>query len=401
MDARLLEFDIPRDRIATRPAEPRESARLMVVDRRDPGRAPAHLRVADLPGLLCPGDLVVCNRTRVLPARFEGTMTQTGGRVEGLWLEDQHPPHPGGPMLWRVMLRARRLRPGRVVDLGLGVSLELLRRCDQPRPGAIEPNDPSESDTTDPDPADSSPAHPDPILPDPVHPDPAWFVAVHGASGRGTAELLDAVGLTPLPPYIRHARRDRGERVPDAADRANYQTAFAAEPGSVAAPTAGLHLTPAILNALSARGVGRAEVTLHVGSGTFRAIEAQRVEDHRMHAERCAIDAHALADIFGHPRRRVVAVGSTSTRTIEAYAEAMAGGAPPPPWLHTDLMIMPGYAWKRVDAILTNFHLPRSTLLAFVAGAVVGGIERVRSLYDEALRLDYRFFSYGDAMLLI
>ena len=391
-----LDFDLPSRLIAARPAEPRESARLMVVRRDDPAAPAEHRHIADLPDLLGADDLLVFNRSRVLPARLVGRMEASGGRVEGLWLEDVEPAAAGETRLcWRVLLRTKRPGIGKRVVLEharaeADVAFELIRPgTDDDEPGS-------------------------------------WVVAVEYDHGQPhgqttTQKILEAVGHTPLPPYITKARKDAGIDVDDAVDRADYQTVFAdgetkswctdgpvstgsVSTGSVAAPTAGLHFTPALLSRLRARGVRQAEVTLHVGVGTFRPIETGRVEDHPMHAERCSMDAGAIEAVFGQQRTRVVAVGSTSTRTIESFSARPTQ----PGQISTDLLIAPGYRWQRVNGLLTNFHLPRSTLLAMVAAFLDGhgdghghGLERLRSLYAEAIEHEYRFFSYGDAMLIV
>jgi S-adenosylmethionine:tRNA ribosyltransferase-isomerase len=214
--------------------------------------------------------------------------------------------------------------------------------------------------------------------------------------------LLEHAGLTPLPPYILSARRSQGLEIDDEADRASYQTVVAdpERTGSVAAPTAGLHFTPRLLEALAGRGVERAAVELQVGAGTFKPVETETLEAHPMHAEACAMDERALRQVFERAAR-VVAVGSTSARTIESYASILERGERPPERLETDLLIAPGYTWKRVDALMTNFHLPRSTLLAMVSALFPEGMDRLRGIYAEAIERRYRFYSYGDAMLVL
>lgn len=362
-----LEFELPRERIATRPVEPRDAARLLVVSRSDRGRL-EHRRVRDLPALLDADDTLVFNTTRVLPARLLGVNLDTGGRVAGLYLRDGE---AGSGLVWEVLLKARRFRSGRRIGLEgadgrpSGVVLTLLERTGDEAG--------------------------------------AWRVLVSGADGRSTGQILAGVGRTPLPPYILSARKERSEPVEDAEDRAAYQTVYAEASGSVAAPTAGLHFTPRLLDELGRRGVGRADVTLHVGSGTFKPVECERVEDHPMHAEWCSL-AGSEASILGAPGR-VVAVGTTSARTIESYAGLAARGLGLPEWLETDLLITPGYSWRRVDGLLTNFHLPHSTLLAMVAAFLEDGrgdgMARLKRVYAEAIGAGYRFFSYGDAMLLL
>lgn len=369
-----LDFDLPRDLIATRPADPRDSARLLVV-RRD---GHEHRLVRDLPLILRATDTIVFNATKVLPARFEGVNLETGGRVQGLWLREVGDGAGAGDgRSWEVMLKARRHRPGWRIALrdatgaDTGVILTIRERSDGE--------------------------------------EGAWVVGVEGSrAGESTEALLGRAGMTPLPPYILSRRKEAGEEIADELDRAAYQTVFAhgnAAPapavGSVAAPTAGLHFTPELLGTLADRGVRQTEVTLHVGAGTFKGVETETVEEHPMHAEWCTMGPGALREVFEEPERRIVAVGSTATRTIESYAQVLERGEPAPEWLETRLLISPGYRWRRVGALLTNFHLPRSTLVAMVGAVVPGGIERVRALYAEAVRERYRFFSYGDAMLIL
>lgn len=358
-----LDYDLPERLIATRPAEPREDARLMVIERSDPGRI-EHLRIRDLPALVPAGAKAVFNRTRVMPARFLGVNLDTGGRVEGLWLEDG----PGDGLVWHAMVRARRHRPGRRMELvdpagqRSGVVLTLIER---------------------------------------VSDDGVWSLSVEDALGRATPGILEAVGLTPLPPYIRGARKRAGLAVPDAEDRRDYQTVFAAEESghwSVAAPTAGLHFTPEMLDALDARGIERAEVMLDVGPGTFKPIETDTVEAHQMHSEWCSLGE--AAGVLEAPAP-VLAVGSTSARTLESFALERAAGRAVEGWMSTDLMIAPGYEWQRVDAMVTNFHLPRSTLLLMVGAFLPGGLDRLLDLYAQAVAMEYRFYSYGDAMLIL
>ena len=372
LPASALEYELDESLIAVRPAEPRENARLMAVSRSQPDRL-EHLRIADLPGLLSPDQVLVFNRTRVLPARFVGRNLDTGGRVEGLWLHDLAGREGHA---WEALVKARRFRPGRCLELTdangreSGVVLTLVEKLSE---------------------------------------DGAWAVGVKDPDSRPTPEILELFGLTPLPPYIRGARKRAGVDVSDALDRQAYQTVFAQaskaespseQPvqGSVAAPTAGLHFTPELLERLAAVGVGRAEVTLHVGAGTFKPIESEHVEEHPMHSEWCRLGRGAW--VLDSPKT-VIAVGSTSARTLESYARLHALGQPTPEWLATDLLIAPGYQWKRVDGMLTNFHLPRSTLLAMVAAFLPGGIGQLLDLYRIAMEQGYRFYSYGDAMLIL
>lgn len=351
-----LSFDLPGDLIATEPADPRDSARLLVISRSDPNRL-EHRVVRDLPQILSAGDTLVVNTTRVLQARFVGENIETHGKIEGLYLRDG-----AEPGTWVVFIKARRHRIGARFcvsgpDAEDQVELELLGRADDE--------------------------------------DGAWVVRVEGDS----ATALDRIGLPPLPPYILSARAQQGNAKERSDDRDRYQTVYANEPGSVAAPTAGLHFTPRLLDALAAGGIERADVTLHVGSGTFKPVEAEHVEEHDMHAEWCAM-APGVMDSLRSRRAaggRVIPIGTTSCRTIESFAgRGLDHGS-----IDTDLLITPGYDWHLTDGLLTNFHLPRSTLLAMVGALLPGGVDQLKAVYAEAIRERYRFFSFGDAMLIL
>jgi S-adenosylmethionine:tRNA ribosyltransferase-isomerase len=325
-----FDYDLPDDAIAQRPVEPRDSARLLVAgDGTGPVR---HRVVADLDRLLRPGDLLVVNDTRVLAARLV-LAKATGGRAEVLLLAPT-----ATQDRWEALVRpGRRLPPGTVLHLD-GEPL-------------VTVGDPVDGDGT--------------------------------GDGRRLVEVapdaMERAGQVPLPPYITEALDDP-ER---------YQTVFARRPGSVAAPTAGLHLTDALLGRIEDRGVGIARVELQVGLGTFRPITTERIDDHRMHAERYAVEPDVWERIEG--AERVVAVGTTVVRTIESVAATgrLEG--------ETSLFINRGHRWRRVDALLTNFHVPRSSLLVLV-DAFVG--DRWRDLYRVALAEGYRFLSFGDAMLV-
>lgn len=377
-----LDFHLPPELIAATAAEPRDAARLLVVSRTDPDRL-EHRFVRDLPELLAPGDLLVTNDSRVIPARFIAVNAETGGKAEGLWLHDAGR-DARGRCLWTAMVKARRQRAGRVLAVqdrngrATGIRLEFIER-DESEPGA-------------------------------------WRLAAWDEEnpGAGTPEMLMRVGLAPLPPYIRSARRDAGLAADRDDDLDRYQTVYAAgeaaapEPacaggsaglvGSVAAPTAGLHFTPELLDRLAGLGVARTAVTLHVGTGTFKTVEAEDLSDHPMHTERCAIPASAR-DAMDRAAR-VIAVGTTAARTLEAFGKLPAG-ADRSAWLETELLIQPGHEWRGLHGLMTNFHLPRSTLLALVAALFPEGIDRVHAIYAEAIRERYRFFSFGDAMLIL
>lgn len=368
-----LEYDLPESAIATIPAEPRDAARLMRVARRGDAR-PEHASVRDLPRYLRTGDLLVLNTTRVLPARLRGVRADTGGKVGGLFLraasgQDASP----GERRWIVLLQGKRLRPGGLVELF----------ATDNAPAAADLRLVSHASTEE----------------------GAWVVQVL-LPDETDDQTLARVGLTPLPPYILAARKHGDIVVSDAYDRDRYQTIYARERGSVAAPTAGLHLTPAVLAALDTLGVRRAGVVLHVGMGTFKPVETECVEDHPIHSEWCSMSVETRDAILATRRAggRVICVGTTAARTVESFAklhQAAAGGADVPLGVDTRLLITPGYTWRWTDGLLTNFHLPRSTLLAMCGAMLEGGVGRLKALYAEALAGGYRFFSYGDAMLML
>lgn len=374
-----LDFELPESLIATKPAEPRDMSRLLVVSRSDPDRLEDR-RFVDLPRLLNRDDLLVFNRSSVVPARFLGVTIETGGKVEGLYLHDAEGSDSDRPY-WVAYIKAKRPRVGRRVAIlnpdqsATGIEVEFIEPYSTEGPGA-------------------------------------WVVGVDGAAGKTSAQVLEAVGVTPLPPYIVTQRRAREELIDDTTDRASYQTMYANpdESGSVAAPTAGLHFTPRVMDGLERQGVRSSEVVLHVGAGTFKPIEADDLQNHQMHSEQCSMGDAVELFRHGKPSNgRVIAVGSTSTRTLESYAKVHGTGGSIEEPIYTDIMISPGYEWRWVDGMVTNFHLPRSTLIAMVASMLdpVGesggmpGIERVQRIYAHAIHNEYRFFSYGDAMLIL
>jgi len=346
-----LDCALPDDLIAQHPLPNREDSRLLVVD-----RATGTLNdrgVTDLPDLLTPGDLLILNDTRVLPAKFTARR-RTGGRVRGLFVLEERPGD------WRVMLEgSRRLRAGESLDvIAAGKAAGTMRLLDQYGQGE-------------------------------------WRVAVNC---RGTVEqVLERIGQTPLPPYI---KRDNGDRTTDLEDRARYQTVYARRDGAVAAPTAGLHLTDSLLERIGEAGVVIAYVTLHVGLGTFKPIDVAEITQHEMHSERYEVTEETARGVRQCRERggRVVAVGTTAVRTLESSAVpglqrvVQAGSGA------TDLFIYPPYDFRVVDVMMTNFHLPRSTLLALVMA--FAGMDLARRAYEHAIAERYRFYSYGDAMLI-
>jgi len=377
-----LEYELPEDRIAIEPASPRDAAQLMVVARGN-GRVAEHAKVRDLPRFLRAGDVLAFNTTRVVPARLLGKREDTGGAVEGLFLSRS--PDTSSER-WTVLLRAKKVRPGMrfaLVDRSGGFCGVVLTAI-----ATVE----GEAG--------------------------AWIVSVENPAG---GDALERAGHTPLPPYIIKAREHAHLQPDEATDRDRYQTVYADSAGSVAAPTAGLHFTPELLAALERLGVERVDVTLHVGTGTFRPVEVDVVEQHPMHSERCSMSKDAVRRVLRAKReqRRVIAVGTTSARTLESFGQAWEGlveaGANQdeaferlPGHLDTSLLITPGYRWRWVSGLMTNFHLPRSTLLAMVgaffeadAARAQIGLEGLKTLYSEAIRRNYRFYSYGDAMLIL
>jgi S-adenosylmethionine:tRNA ribosyltransferase-isomerase len=345
----LFDYELPPELIAQEPLPERDASRLLVLDRAT--GAVRHRAFRDLPQILAPGDLLVVNRSRVLPARLLGQRAG-GGKAEVLLVRAH------GDGTWDALIRpGRRLRPGSTVHVPPDLTVVIEPPASGTAPPALR--------------------------------GPLKRVRLH-AHGGDVEEALERLGHMPLPPYIRR---------PDVpADRERYQTVFAREPGSVAAPTAGLHFTPALLEALRGRGIEHAEVVLHVGPGTFRPVEVENVTDHRVDPEPFVIPPETAEAVARTRARggRVVAVGTTATRALETAATERA---PRPGAGETALVIVPGHRFRVVDGLVTNFHLPRSSLLLLVAA--FAGRERVLAAYAEAVRERYRFYSYGDAMLAV
>lgn len=340
MQVSEFDYELPEELIAQKPIEPRDAARLLVLHRRE-GRI-EHRTFADLPEYLTPYDALVLNDTRVFKSRLVGHKS-TGGQVEILLLQQM------GDGAWKALVRpSRRLRPGTVVQFA---DPHFHAVVDEPQGDGIRRVRLSVDG-------------------------PAW-------------EVLERVGRVPLPPYIRQ----------DLHQTERYQTVYANEAGSAAAPTAGLHFTPQLLERIQASGTALVHVTLHVGIGTFRPVKVDRVEEHVMHHEWYSV-SQAAADTLNRVRQgggRVVAVGTTSCRTIESAAkqggQVVAGSG------ETNLFIYPGYPFQFIDALVTNFHLPKSTLLMLVSA--FAGQDLTRAAYQEAVARRYRFFSFGDAMLIV
>lgn len=348
MDVASFDFALPDHLIAQTPLADRQASRLLTLNRQTGEME--HRRFAELADFLVPGDVLVLNDTRVIPARLIGVKPDTGAKVELLLL------HPLGDDRWEVLARpGKKLRTGATVHFGV-----------------------------------TEPGAPPKLV--------ARIVGEKEMGGRIAAfaydgdfkDVLDQLGQMPLPPYIKA----------DLADRERYQTVYAKHPGSAAAPTAGLHFTDEGLAAIRHKGVHVTHVTLHVGLGTFRPVTADKLEEHRMHAEYYRISAQT-ADLINRARvagGRVVAVGTTSCRTLEASAAKFDDGK-----LHedegwTDIFIYPGYQFRMTDALVTNFHLPKSTLVMLVSA--FAGREQVMRAYEEAIDREYRFFSFGDAMFV-
>ncbi|QYX56348.1 tRNA preQ1(34) S-adenosylmethionine ribosyltransferase-isomerase QueA [Roseovarius sp. SCSIO 43702] len=341
-----FDFDLPEELIATRPVRPRPAARLLVAEGAD--MTDAHVR--DLGRWLRPGDRLILNDTKVIPARLSGTRdrpgSETGARIEATLLE------PGPEGTWSALVKPlKKLREGEVVRFGAGLEAELL--------GKVE----------------------------------GRGVLRFNLAGEAFDRALAEAGAMPLPPYIAARRKA------DARDREDYQTVWAAKEGAVAAPTASLHFDEALLSELAAQGVAFSHVTLHVGAGTFLPVTVEDVTTHRMHAEWGEVSAAAAAEIAATRAAggRIIPVGTTALRLIETAARATGAIAP---WEgETDIFIYPGFEFRVTDALMTNFHLPKSTLMMLVSALM--GRERMRAVYEHAIAERYRFFSYGDASLLI
>ncbi len=335
-----FDFDLPAERIALRPARPRDAARMLHVA----GTAIRDSAVRDLPDLLQPGDVLVFNDTRVIPAQLKG---KRGEASVGATLHKR-----AGPRDWWAFVRnAKRVRDGDVIDFGHGVTASALERDSA---GAI-------------------------------------LLSFHG--DEPVELLLERAGTMPLPPYI------AGKRATDEADREDYQTMFAKEEGAVAAPTAALHFTDRLIGLLDERGIKRETLTLHVGAGTFLPVKVEDTDEHKMHSEWGRIDA-ATADRLNAARAaggRIVAVGTTSLRLLESAAGE--DGIVRPFAGDTDIFITPGYRFRAVDGLMTNFHLPKSTLFMLVSALM--GTEVMKAAYAHAIREGYRFYSYGDSSLLL
>lgn len=347
------DYDLPADRIAQNPVIPRDSSRLLVVNSRTEHR---HCSFRDLPDLLQAGDLLVLNDTRVIPARLYGR-TLRGVRVEVLLLEEDEQGH------WLALVKpGRRLKPGTEIELG-EVGLANIR---------------GEGDRFN-------------LRAQVLARDEATggrSLAFNLPAGYSLLQVLDQLGQVPLPPYITNS-----QAAPE-----QYQTVYAEQPGSAAAPTAGLHFTPELLSRLQNKGIQQAFVTLHVGVGTFRPVEVEDITTHAMHGEWSEVSTSVVEQIRQTKAQggRVIAVGTTATRALEGAAQT---GQLQPFCDKTNLFIYPGYQWRVVDGLITNFHLPKSSLMMLVSALI--GRQRLLAMYQEAIAQNYRFYSFGDAMLIL
>ncbi len=348
MDVSLFDYKLPSELIAQYPLSERDSSRLLRLRRA--GHSFTDGRFSELVDYLKPGDLLVLNNTKVFPARLHGHKA-TGGRVEVFLVrlaDDELAGRENGSVWHTLFKSSKRVRSGQKIDFGFGLNGKVI-----------------------------SPSGPE-----------TGLISLTSSSESSVTELIEKLGQMPLPPYIK--------RQPDNADATAYQTVFAdAEAsGAVAAPTAGLHFTDALFSALEKKGVARTFITLHVGPGTFAPVRCQKVEEHRIHSEYFQIPEVTLAKLAELKKNngRLIAVGSTVTRTLEYYAvTGQSAGM-------CDLFIYPGFKFRMVDALLTNFHLPASTLMMLVSA--FAGHETIMAAYRQAIELKYRFFSYGDAMLI-
>lgn len=336
------DYDLPPDRIAQNPVVPRDSARLLVVDSPTTHQ---HRIFRDLPDLLRPNDLLVLNDTRVIPARLYGRKPN-GVEVEVLLLEEQQIDQ------WLALVKpGKRLKPGAAIEFGDGSVQAIVQSVDEATGGRI--------------------------------------LKFDVPNGKSLLQVLPDLGVVPLPPYITEAEIDPEQ----------YQTVYAAQPGAVAAPTAGLHFTPDLLDRLQERGIDRAFVTLHTGVGTFRPVEVEDITTHPMHGEWLEVPAQTVERIEQARSQggRIIAVGTTVIRALEGAAAE--SGQLKPFCGKTNLFIYPGFEWRVIDGLITNFHLPKSSLMMLVSALI--GRSRLLALYEEAIRENYRFYSFGDATLIL
>ena len=343
----LFDFDLPPERIALRPAQPRDSAKLLIVDENGLRR---HAVLRDLPRFLRAGDVLVVNDSKVIPARLTGMRAKRDDNGQSAKIEVTLHKRIAPNAYSAFAKPAKRLREGDRIGFADGLTAEVRKR------------------------------------------EGGEIALVFDRAGAALDAAIACAGEMPLPPYIASKRK------PDEKDRSDYQTIFASEEGSVAAPTAGLHFTPDLLSGLSEAGIAIERVTLHVGAGTFLPVSADDTREHRMHSEFAVLQPETAARMNAARAKggRIVAVGTTALRTLESAADA--NGIIHPFAAETDIFITPGYAFKAVDVLLTNFHLPKSTLFMLVSA--FSGLEVMKAAYAGAIASSYRFYSYGDACLL-
>ena len=368
-----FDFDLPADLIAQDPPAERGTSRLLALDRSS-GRI-THHQFGDLPSLLNPGDVIVVNDTRVFPARLVGKRLPGGGAAECFLvtlLEAPEAPHKGVPY-----------------ETGHGVPYESRVRGEERWVALVHPGQRLRMGSRMVFEGGARHLHAEVTG---MHFHGRRTVRLWTDDGTSVRDAVDALGHVPLPPYIK-----RGDA---SADRERYQTVYARERGSIAAPTAGLHFTPALLAALAGRGIATLSITLHIGYGTFQPVRVERVEEHEMESEHYEVSADTAAALAAAQRagRRIIAVGTTTTRTLESLAVEATGGVQPGNG-ETALFIHPGHRFQLVSGLITNFHLPRSSLVMLVSA--FGGTDHVRAAYRDAIAQGYRFYSYGDAMLVL
>ena len=362
LETEALDYKLPPELLALTPCQGRDRARLMVAHK-STGEV-EHAHVADLPHFLKHDDLIVLNETTVIPARFQGTRIDSGGHIEGLWIEALGEPSRQEGVQWRVMLKGNgKLRPG------LTLAIRDRHGCQDVHTLVLDEIDKN-----------------------------TWIV--HSEPALEAKIFLDQVGLAPLPPYILAARRRKGIAGLDSEDRDAYQTVYANPvcAGSIAAPTAGLHFTPQVIKSMSEKGVGLAYVNLTVGPGTFKTVECSYIDDHVVDAESFSVPKQTIEQLSENRSGRRIAVGTTTVRTLESLVYPLPSQAQA---IHgeTSLVITPGHCFQFVDALMTNFHLPSSSLLALAAA--FAGLEQIKQWYEIAIAEEYRFYSYGDAMLIL
>jgi S-adenosylmethionine:tRNA ribosyltransferase-isomerase len=346
-------YHLPPELIAQSPADPRDSSRLLIVDSR---RGSTHATFHDLPDWLKPGDLLVLNNTRVIPARLYGHKS-TSSKLEILLIEERT------PNCWLALVK-----PGKRFPIGATINFDAIGSNATAQNNSLQATVIGKDEATG-----------------------GRILQFKLPTGKSLWELLDNYGQLPLPPYITNS---------DAPDE-RYQTVYADQLGAIAAPTAGLHFTPELLAKLQAQGIDQTQITLHVGIGTFRPVETEHIKDHAMHQEWIEVSESTVAKIKETKARggRVIAVGTTATRALEGAAREAKSGLIEPFRGKTKLFIYPGYQWQVVDGLITNFHLPGSSLLMLVSAMI--GREELLSLYQQAIALEYRFYSFGDAMLIL